>query len=236
MVDRPNPGEGITGGEGKQEWELQRSKAHLWVALELEMRAGDGGSTASGGLRARSTAAGWLRWDSGEGKWPGSCARPRRCSLGGQSGRRSGGEAAPRRRQACRRTGWSGGGVLRRGSEERAKERGESVSGVFVVLGRTRGEGGGLCSGLATATARWRPAGCSGRRGKARRHQRGQRRAVGSSRATRGIQRDAERGRAASPRRRRHCTVAAAGETERIAGGGRKRTRLQFPKIPGTTL
>ena len=32
---------------------------------------------------------------------------------------------------------------------------------------RALGEGGGLCSGLATAAARWRPAGCSGRRGTA---------------------------------------------------------------------
>ena len=31
MVDRPFPGEGVTGGEGKQEWGLKESKAHLWV-------------------------------------------------------------------------------------------------------------------------------------------------------------------------------------------------------------
>ena len=49
-----------------------------------------------------------------------------------------------------------GGGVLRRGSEERAKERTKSNSGVCVVLGRSLEEGGGLCSGLASATARWR--------------------------------------------------------------------------------
>ena len=43
-------------------------KAHLWV-LGIEARAvGEGVSTASGGLRARSTAARWLRWCSGEGK------------------------------------------------------------------------------------------------------------------------------------------------------------------------
>ena len=41
------------------------------------------------------------------------------------------------------------------------------------------GEGGGLCLGRATATAWWRPAGCSGRRGTAGEHQRDQRRAVG---------------------------------------------------------
>ena len=86
-------------------WELHGFKAHLWV-LGIEARVvGEGVSTASGGLRARSTAAGWLRWDSGEGKWPGSCARERRCLLGGQSGRRSGGEAAPRRGEARRGSG-----------------------------------------------------------------------------------------------------------------------------------
>ena len=57
-VDRPFPGEGVAGGEGKQEWGLKESKAHLWV-LGIEARVvGDGVSTASGGLRARSTAAG----------------------------------------------------------------------------------------------------------------------------------------------------------------------------------
>ena len=56
--DRPFPSEGVAGGEGKQEWGLKGSKAHLWV-LGIEARVvGDGVSTASGGLRARSTAAG----------------------------------------------------------------------------------------------------------------------------------------------------------------------------------
>ena len=50
MVDRPFPGEGVTGGEGKQEWGLKGSKAHLWV-LGIEARVvGDGVSTVSGGL------------------------------------------------------------------------------------------------------------------------------------------------------------------------------------------
>ena len=50
--------------------------------------------------------------------------------------------------------GWSspgfkrgGGGVLRCGSEERARERGEWVSGVFEVPVRTLEESGGLCRG-----------------------------------------------------------------------------------------
>ena len=51
MVDRPFPGEVLTGGEGKQEWGLKGSKAHLWV-LGIEARVvGDGVSTVSGGLR-----------------------------------------------------------------------------------------------------------------------------------------------------------------------------------------
>jgi hypothetical protein len=33
VVDRPNPGEGVTGGEGKKAWEIHRFKAHLWVVL-----------------------------------------------------------------------------------------------------------------------------------------------------------------------------------------------------------
>ena len=64
------------------------------------------------------------------------------------------------------------GDVQRRGSEENAKEREEWISGAFCKLVRALGEGGGLCLGQATATARWRPAGCSGRRGMAVEHQR----------------------------------------------------------------
>ena len=62
--------------------------------------------------------------------------------------------------------GWSspgfkrgGGGVLRCGSEERARERGEWVSGVPLLLGRSLEESGGLCRGRSTATSRWRPSG-----------------------------------------------------------------------------
>ena len=52
-----------------------------------------------------------------------------------------------------------GGGVLRCESEERAKERMESTSGVLVGLGRSLEGCGGRCPGLSTATARWRPSG-----------------------------------------------------------------------------
>ena len=63
----------------------------------------------------------------------------------------------------------SGGGVLERGSEEKAKERGEQVAGVLIVLMHARGESSRLCLGRATATARWRPAGarcCVARQGR----------------------------------------------------------------------
>ena len=58
---------------------------------------------------------------------------------------------------------------MERGSEEKAKGRGEWIAGVFVVLLRARGESGGLCLGRATAMARWRPAGarcCVARQGR----------------------------------------------------------------------
>ena len=46
------------GGEGGVGEKDQQANADLWEALELERRARDGVSTASGGLRARNTAAG----------------------------------------------------------------------------------------------------------------------------------------------------------------------------------
>src|SRR6185312_5989988 len=52
-----------------------------------------------------------------------------------------------------------GGGVLRCGSEERAKERVKSTPGVLVGLGRSLEGRGGRCPGLSTAAARWRPSG-----------------------------------------------------------------------------
>jgi len=62
--------------------------------------------------------------------------------------------------------GWSspgfkrcGGGVLRRGSEDRAKGCTKSSPGICVVLGRSLEEGGVLCSGRSTAASRWRPTG-----------------------------------------------------------------------------
>ena len=48
-VDRPNPGEGVVGGEGKEAWELHQVKAHLLV---LGIGVGvscSGGATQAGG-------------------------------------------------------------------------------------------------------------------------------------------------------------------------------------------
>ena len=61
MVDRSFPGEGVTGGEGKQEWGLKESKAHLWVVLGCGEGLGGGGSTEQGGGGGSSTAARVLR-------------------------------------------------------------------------------------------------------------------------------------------------------------------------------
>src|SRR6185312_12940639 len=52
-----------------------------------------------------------------------------------------------------------GGGVLRCGSENRAKERAKSTPGVLVGLGRSLEGRGGRCPGLSTAASRWRPSG-----------------------------------------------------------------------------
>jgi len=134
-------------------------KAHLWV-LGIEARAvGEGVSTASGGLRARSTAAGWLRWCSGEGKMAWELREVEAVLMVGDVGVERvwvGGSAV----------GWSspgfkrgGGGVLQRGSEERAKERVKSNPGVLVVLRRAKDRELGLWFGLSTAASRWRPPG-----------------------------------------------------------------------------
>ena len=57
MVDRPNPGKGVTGGEGKEKWVLHRVKAHLWVVLGCGEGLGGGGSTEQGSGGGGSTAA-----------------------------------------------------------------------------------------------------------------------------------------------------------------------------------
>ena len=73
------------------------------------------------------------------------CGEVRRCGL-------DGGLSSPAFWVERRRVLW-------RGSKEQAKGRTEWKAGVFVVPVRALREGGGLCSELATAAARWRPRG-----------------------------------------------------------------------------
>ena len=69
-----------------------------------------------------------------------------------------------------------GSSVPSSGSGELAKERGMKLSGVLVLRLRARNRALGVCLGRATATARWRPRGGSGRRGV---HAPGQRSSLG---------------------------------------------------------
>ena len=55
MVDRPNPGKGVTGGEGKEAWELHGVKAHLWVVLGRGKGLRGGGSTEQDGSAAEAS-------------------------------------------------------------------------------------------------------------------------------------------------------------------------------------
>jgi len=85
--------------------------------------------------------------------------------------------------------------VLGCGNAEQAKERVEWLAGAFVRLVRALGEGGGLSLGRATATARWRPCGGSGRRGEGRGAPAQGKGRWRRSSAMRGRQREAGRGR-----------------------------------------
>ena len=77
-VDRPNPGEGVVGGEGKEAWELKGSRPHLLVL----------GIVVGVSCSAGATQAGWsaadVQWrrgslvSSGEEKLPVSCVGVRR--------------------------------------------------------------------------------------------------------------------------------------------------------------
>ena len=133
-----------------------------------------------------------------------------------------------------------GGGVLRCGSEERAKERTKSSPGVCVVLGRSLEEGGRLCPGLSTTASRWRPPGRLWKR-------RGAWHGWGGSSAR------LEGGGGGRPRRVGASARRINGRNGRegVGGGavggvgGEKQSRevemeiridLQFPKIPGTPL
>jgi len=66
---------------------------------------------------------------------------------------------------------YGGAGLGSRG-RERARERGECIAELPVVLLRTIDGGPGRCVGLATAAARWRPVGGLGRVAERRGHQR----------------------------------------------------------------
>ena len=87
-VDRPIPVSGLTGGEGWGGENRVEVTAMLWRLLGREMMAGGVRSTASGG-----------RWSSehGGGVAPVGFWRGEMVWELHESGRRSGGEAAPRR-------------------------------------------------------------------------------------------------------------------------------------------
>ena len=58
MVDRPNLGEGLTGGEGGGVWELHGFNAHPRVVLGCGEGLGGGGSTEQGGSVAEENGKG----------------------------------------------------------------------------------------------------------------------------------------------------------------------------------
>jgi len=157
--DRPNPGEGVVGGEGTEAWELHQVKAHLLV---LGIEAGvscSGGATQVGGSAAEvqrrrgSLVRDWRGGGVGE-------LREAKAELSRVSARaeelQRGGSMAGLRSLGLR---MDGGGVQGSGSGETANERGEQFAGVLVVLVRTRDRG----PGAALHGPRWRRGG--GRRG-----------------------------------------------------------------------
>ena len=143
--------------------------------------------------------------------------------------------------------GWSspgfkrgGGGVLQRGSEERAKERVKSNPGVLVVLRRAKDRELGLWFGLSTAAARWRPAGWLWKRrggvarggGASARQQAGEEE---QSDAWVPARSEVMAGKALHGAGGRRCRWAAARNRAGRWGKG-IRVILQFSKIPGTSL
>ena len=122
--------------------------------------------------------------------------------------------------------------VLGCGNAEQAKERVEWLAGAFVRLVRALGEGGGLSLGRATATARWRPCGGSGRRGEGRGHQReakgggeARERRVGASAKQRGPAGSPRRAGGAAQWRRQPALKNRAGS---LAGGRGKGPKCNF--------
>ena len=71
MVDRPNLGEGLTGGEGGGVWELHGFKAHHRVVLGCGEGLGGSGSTEQGGSAAEANDGGVapVRFGRGEVAW-----------------------------------------------------------------------------------------------------------------------------------------------------------------------
>jgi len=109
----------------------------LWRLLGREMMAGGVRSTASGGRWRSEHGGGVAPVGFGRGKRAGEL-REVEARLKEGSARAdwvcSGGSAAGVSSSEFTR---GGGDVLRRGSEERARERGEWVYGVPLLLGRT---------------------------------------------------------------------------------------------------
>ena len=139
-------------------WELHRFKTHHWVVLGYGKGLGGGGSTEQGGSAAEASdgEGAPVRFRRGEVAWElREVEAVLKVGAVGVERVWGGGSAA----------GWSspgfkrgGGGVLRCGSEERARERGEWVSGVPLLPGRALGDGGGSLSravhgGVAVAVA-----------------------------------------------------------------------------------
>ena len=131
---------------------------------------------------------------------------------------------------------WSGGSVLSSGIGEMAKERGEKLSGVFVVRLRVRNREPRCCCGLATAAARWRPLGLVGvawRSGEGT-----------SARKEGGEEHQCDAWRLAGRRwrwgggseRRESAALPTVRESREAGRGRRNWIYLQIPKIPGTQI
>ena len=125
MVDRPFPGEGLTGGEGGGVWEVYRTRAHLRVVLGRGEGLGGGGSTEQGGSAAEANDGDVapVRIGRGEVVWElhGVEAQLMVGSIEDGEGRRSGFDGEQRR--------WSsgyGGGARGRGGSSRNWSTGSS--------------------------------------------------------------------------------------------------------------
>ena len=71
VVDRLNPGEGLTGGEGEVGENGVEAEAILWMLLGCEMRARGGRSTASGGRLSSEHGGGVVPVGFGRGEGDG---------------------------------------------------------------------------------------------------------------------------------------------------------------------